>query len=45
MHYYVMFLCIVSSHTSDLDRFYKNIIDACEFAPNDAIPRHNFSMP
>ena len=28
-----------------MDRFYKNIIDECGFANNDAIPCRNLSMP
>ena len=39
------FSCTVSSHTSDLDMFYHNIIDACVFATKDAIPYRNFSRP
>ena len=39
------FSCTVSSHTSDLDMFYHNIIDACVLATNDAIPYRSFSMP
>ena len=37
--------CTVSSHTSYLDMFYQNIIDARVFAINDAIPYRYFSMP
>ena len=37
--------CTVSSHTSELDMFYQNIIDACVLATKDAIPYRNLSMP
>ena len=39
------FSCTVSSHTSDLDMFYQNIIDACVLATKDAIPYRSFSKP
>ena len=38
------FSCSVSSHISDLDLFYQNIIDACVFATNDAIPCRTLSI-
>ena len=38
------FSCTVSSHTSDLDMSYLNIIDACVLATKDAIPYRNLSM-
>ena len=37
--------CTVSSHTSDLDMFCQNIIDACVFTTKDAILYRNFSRP
>ena len=39
------FSCSVSSHITNLDLFYQNIIDACVFATNDAIPCRNLSRP
>ena len=39
------FSCSVSSHKFDLDLFYQNIIEACVFATNDAIPCRNLSRP
>ena len=39
------FSCTVSSHTSDLDMCYQNIIDACVLATKDAIPYRSFSKP
>ena len=39
------FSCTVSSHTSDLEMFYHNIIDACVLATEDGIPYRNFSRP
>ena len=38
------FSCTVNSHTSDLDMFYQNILDACVLATKDAMPYPNFSM-
>ena len=39
------FSCSVSSHITDLDLFSHNVIDACVFATNDAIPCRNLSRP
>ena len=39
------FSCTVSSHTSDLDMFYHNIIDSCVLATKDAMPYRSFSLP
>ena len=37
------FSCSVSSHISYMNLFYQNIIDACVFATNGAIPCRNLS--
>ena len=37
--------CSVSSHITDLDLFYKNVIDACVISTNEAIPCRTLSRP
>ena len=42
--YIIIFPCTISSHTSELYRVYKTIIDTCVFDTNDVKHCRNLSM-